>query len=75
MLIDNPTSCGLGHGEKCCAFLVAGQNGFECGREIKSVAHGIRLRLSAGTINAKYDPGNKPYPECQQFGLTLSFLE
>lgn len=61
--ITDPKLCGLGDRERCCAFLVVG-HAWLCGRTF-GVAHHIRDRLAAGTMNAKYDPGTTPYPECQ----------
>ena len=53
ILIDDPKStCKLGQGSKCCAFLVCGAHGFEC---IKSTAMSkiIHDRLEKGTMHAK----------------------
>lgn len=63
--IENPTRCGIGEGDNCCAFLVAGAGGFECGREMEGIYQTLRTRLAAGTITAKYDPGTAPFPACQ----------
>lgn len=68
LLISNPTECGLGQGEGCCAFLVAGVEGFMCGRTLPGLPEQIRIRLNEGTMNAKYDPGETPFPECQPGG-------
>ena len=64
LLLADPQPCGLGEGEWCCAFLVA-SSGFACGRTVPGIAPQIRGRLAAGTMNAKYDPGETPFPECQ----------
>jgi len=64
VVIDDPKRCGIGEGERCCAFLTMGQ-GWNCGRTESSIAATIRLRLMQGTMNAKYDPGNLDFPECQ----------
>ena len=45
--------CRLGQGEKCCAFLTAGGNGFECIRMSYPANSSIFKRLEEGTINAK----------------------
>lgn len=45
--------CRLGQGEKCCAFLVAGGNGFECIRMSYPANGHIFERLEKGTMNAK----------------------
>jgi len=45
--------CNLGQGEKCCAFLVHGMNGFECIRMSYPNNSSIFTRLDEGTIHAK----------------------
>ena len=65
LLISDPLECGLGEGPGCCAFLVAGPVGFMCGRTVAGIPEQIRARLDADTMNAKYDPGEIPYPDCQ----------
>jgi len=70
LVIDDPKACGVGEGERCCAFLTMGGD-WLCGRTY-SVAPAIRARLAAGTMNAKYDPGETPYPECQTQRPSLS---
>ena len=67
LLISDPEECGLGKGEGCCAFLIAGGEGFMCGRTVPGIPEQIRDRLIAETMNAKYDPGEMPFPECQPF--------
>ena len=49
--------CHLGEGEKCCAFLVAGGDGFECIRLSYPANGHIFGRLEKGTMNAKYEGG------------------
>lgn len=44
--------CKLGQGENCCAFLVAGPDGFECVR-MTDLSAMILDRLDKGTMNAK----------------------
>lgn len=66
LVIDNPEACGLGGGEKCCAFLVMGGLGFQCGRTLPGVEMTVMLRLLQGTMVAKYDPGELPFPQCQE---------
>lgn len=66
--IDEPWKCGIGEGANCCAFLTVPSGvaiSFACGRTDASLSATIRLRLLRGTMNALYDPGNVPYPECQ----------
>ena len=45
--------CKLGQGSECCAFLVVGQNGFECIRMSYPANSSIFSRLEQGTMNAK----------------------
>lgn len=47
--------CRLGEGEKCCAFLVVGKDGFECIRMSSPTI--ILDRLKKGTMNAKGEGG------------------
>lgn len=71
LLIPEPLDCGMGRGAECCAFLVAGAEGFMCGRTVAGIPEQIRERLAAGTMNAKYDPGDPdevPFPDCQPGG-------
>ena len=51
--------CRLGQGEKCCAFLVVGGNGFECIRMSYPANGSIFSRLEDGTMNAKGKGGWK----------------
>lgn len=44
--------CRLGQGEKCCAFLVVGGEGFECVRG-SAASHTIWKRINEGSMNAK----------------------
>jgi hypothetical protein len=47
-------TCKLGQGEKTCAFLMMGAEGFDCAKGT-SIEATIRKRLEAGTMNAKGD--------------------
>lgn len=49
--------CNLGQMEKCCAFLVAGPNGFECIRMSYPANSHIISRLSKDKMNAKGEGG------------------
>jgi hypothetical protein len=69
LVIEDPKLCGLGEGPACCGFLMAGMH-FECGREIVGINTTLRARLDAGVMNAKGDPGDAPYPECQTARLS-----
>jgi hypothetical protein len=71
VLVVDEKKCGIGQGEKCCAFLGGMPGRFVCGREMENVADTIRDRLREGTINARYDPGETPYPECQERRMLL----
>lgn len=51
--------CGLGQGEKCCAFL-ASRARWECAKDIPGVRDTILLRLAAGTMVAKGDNCSGP---------------
>lgn len=56
VLISNDEAkdiCKLGQGEKCCAFLVSGPEGFECIRMSYPTNMSIFSRLENGTMNAK----------------------
>jgi hypothetical protein len=44
--------CKMGQGDTCCAFLVAGRNGFACAKGTDMAGH-IHYRLAEGTMNAK----------------------
>jgi len=44
--------CLLGQGEKTCAFIVCGADGFECSKGTGIEPH-IRLRLIEGTMKAR----------------------
>ena len=45
--------CRLGQGEKCCAFLAVGTQGFSCIRMNYPTNTSIFDRLEKGTMNAK----------------------
>lgn len=66
LFLDTPEKCGLGEGETCCAFLSMSGGGFACGRTIPGLEAHVRQRLLEGTMKAKGDPGDAPYPECQR---------
>ena len=44
--------CNLGKGEKCCAYLIMGSDGFECAKGT-GFQPGIDERLKEGTMKAK----------------------
>ena len=60
----DPKDCGVGLGENCCAYLVCGPNGFECGRVDAGVKRAVEVRVVTGTFNAKRLP-TAAFPECQ----------
>ncbi len=65
LVITDPKACGMGEGERCCAFLVFGGE-WLCGRTMPDVRATVRTRLAEGSMTAKYDPGEVPFPECQR---------
>lgn len=46
--------CALGHGPKCCRYLICDPDGFNCAKNT-SVAATIQGRIAEGTFNAKGD--------------------
>jgi hypothetical protein len=65
MIKVDPTKCGMGMENDCCAYLICGPNGFECGREVsESFVLMIKERVLGGSMNAIRLP-EEPYPECQ----------
>lgn len=64
LIIDDPRACGVGEGAACCGFFVAGAQ-FMCGRSLPGINEQLRHRLDMGTMNAKGDPGDTPFPQCQ----------
>lgn len=65
LVIDDPEECGLYQKERCCAFLSGTPAQWLCGRTMPGIYLTIRMRLLEGKMNAKYDPGQTPYPQCQ----------
>jgi hypothetical protein len=63
LLIPNPHACGIGLGAECCAYLIAGREGFMCGR-VTDLVWQLRARAQAGEMNARRTP-TAPYPDCQ----------
>ena len=60
--IDDPKkTCRLFQGEKCCAYLVMGTDGFECIKGEDVLKETIDMRLKAGTMNAQ---GTGDWEEC-----------
>lgn len=53
------TICGIGQGDKCCAFLTMSPTGFECIRLSYPANVTIFKRLEKGTMNAKGEGGWK----------------
>lgn len=51
--------CKIGQGEKCCAYLAMGTNGFECIKKDPSFSKQISKRLSLGTMVSKGEGGWK----------------
>lgn len=62
--------CGAGKGAKCCAFLVFGGDGFECGRDDEGIKSTMISRvLIYENTNAKRLPV-VDYPACQSEDAT-----
>ena len=60
MIADEAKSiCRIGQGEKCCAFLVCGPDGFEYIRMDYPTNSSIFSRLKEGSMNAKGEGGWK----------------
>lgn len=51
--------CHLGEGDKCCAFLVASEDGFMCIKMSYPMNSSIFHRLEDGTMTAKGEGGWK----------------
>ena len=62
---DDAVLCGMGRGAACCAYLLMGAKGFECGR-VTSLAETIKARTPL--MNAKRLPIGL-FPECQTEGI------
>ncbi len=62
VLTDKEASagCGIGQGERCCKFLLHGEQGFICGRETELKEH----LINAKGYSAQRLP-TEPYPQCQ----------
>lgn len=54
--------CGIGQEADCCAYLILGPHGHECGRQDVEVVMQVETRIESMT--AKRRP-EAPYPECQ----------
>ena len=52
--------CHLGQGEKVCAYLIAGADGFQCGWQDPLISGAISARLAKGTMTAKGGPCTNP---------------
>lgn len=67
VLIEDPSACGIGEGEKCCAFLFGAPEAFECARANEGMMLMIQRRLWEGTMTARYEPSEDvPFPTCQK---------
>lgn len=68
--------CGLGRGEKCCAFLaMGGENGtWACAKELPNVVGAIRARLANGTMQERGDNCAGP-PTFETAGAAVSAQE
>lgn len=54
--------CGMGEGEACCSFLLAGADGFECAKAPgnEGFRRTLESRRAAGTMVAKADRCSGP---------------
>lgn len=68
LLLADPHPCGVGRGADCCAFLLVGSQGFECGR-VTGLAPYLRARAIGGQMNARRLP-DEPYPDCRRADWT-----
>jgi hypothetical protein len=48
-------TCKLGQGSKCCRYLIAGPNGFECAKQHIGMKNYLDMRVAADDMNAKGD--------------------
>lgn len=62
-LVADPMACGMGQGERCCAWLGAGRDGFECQRG-GDLRNTIEQRALAGQTGARRLP-DALFPHCQ----------
>jgi hypothetical protein len=70
--LQNPEACGRGQGRRCCGYLIYG---FFCGRTITpTIYEMLRAQLLRSEMNANYDPGDTPYPECQRLRKPLAIV-
>lgn len=56
-------ACGMGLKERCCAYLLVGPEGPECGRETP-LRPTLEARAQSGQMSARRLPG-AAYPSCQ----------
>jgi hypothetical protein len=65
LTVEDAQRCGMGRGADCCAYLVvAGAEGFKCGRVEGPLAAILMGRARAGTMGARRLP-TAAYPACQ----------
>lgn len=58
--------CGAGRGAECCAYLVGGGEGAECGREQPGIASHVVRRVAEDSMRAQRLP-KELWPECMKF--------
>jgi len=56
--------CGIGMGHECCAYLLCGPKGFECGRVLDDIKAHLDKRVKDDNIVARRQP-LEAYPNCQ----------
>lgn len=61
---EDTQRCGIGMGVSCCAYLIMGFSGFECGREYADMKALVEGKVANNEMGAKRLP-TEPYPECQ----------
>lgn len=62
--------CGAGRKSECCAYLLGGPKGAECGREQTIKTH-IENRVAARDMVSRRLP-TEPFPECMKFPEALT---
>lgn len=65
-LADAKRKCHIGERARCCAFLVGGMEGLECGYLNASLRRQIQQRLDEGTMNAKSGPCADPFDDMSE---------
>lgn len=64
LTVDEAHLCGIGQRARCCAYLVVGAQGFQCGRDEPGFKAMVDRRVLLDTFSAKRTP-DAAYPACQ----------